>query len=465
MSRDMNGDKPKHKPQKKHTLSEVLKSLQDLIRTDLVTAHAAPAPTASARAPQAPAPSEPDTFNQALDRLDEIITQKIIEPSARTRSTPPEPLLPDEVIEINWEEAFGGEARRDRSDKTMSEAASAETGGTETIELQAIPYEPEAPATPTTTIEPAAESSAVSKPAAELSTIEYSSASSKSAPLTIDMPQTTKQAKAPKNEAATRDANTRGAPSTAADTEQHELFAATSPPETLTLDDVASATLESTEIELMAPADTSELKPESIELTTIEGSTDIPTVVVEYDGGTPESATIELETVDLPAATPAATEQPPAKPKRDQPKPREAERAAAAPAKPDATRAPKKPLELVLDTPPPTAAPLPDVKREAPRKVAPPKPGPIAPKPKAPAPRVPVQQEIPVLKEIAPVGAPPTSLLPSATQARDIAIRVIAKLNIERRKNGEPPLDIRTIERLQLYLADALSKREINKPK
>ena len=52
---------------------------------------------------------------------------------------------------------------------------------------------------------------------------------------------------------------------------------------------------------------------------------------------------------------------------------------------------------------------------------------------------------------------------PDVAQARDIAIRVIAKLNIERRKLGEKPLDIKTIERLQQYLADALSKRALNK--
>src|SRR4051794_848694 len=107
-------DKYKHKPQKKHTLSEVLKSLQDLIRTDLISAQqqatdsSDAAPVEPARAPGAP--TEADSFNQALDQLDEIITQKIIEPVERARSEPPEPLLPDEVIEIDWNEAFGGEA-------------------------------------------------------------------------------------------------------------------------------------------------------------------------------------------------------------------------------------------------------------------------------------------------------------------------------------------------------------------
>jgi hypothetical protein len=74
-------------------------------------------------------------------------------------------------------------------------------------------------------------------------------------------------------------------------------------------------------------------------------------------------------------------------------------------------------------------------------------------------------EEIPVLNEVADISAPTAPTLPAATHARDIAIRVIAKLNIERRKAGEKPLDIKTIERLQQYLADALSKRALNKPK
>ena len=74
-------------------------------------------------------------------------------------------------------------------------------------------------------------------------------------------------------------------------------------------------------------------------------------------------------------------------------------------------------------------------------------------------------KEIPVLNEVADLATPPSAPLPEASQARDIAIRVIAKLNIERRKTGEKPLDIKTIERLQQYLADALSKRALKKLK
>lgn len=76
----------------------------------------------------------------------------------------------------------------------------------------------------------------------------------------------------------------------------------------------------------------------------------------------------------------------------------------------------------------------------------------------------PEQTEIPVLKEIAELAALSSTPLPQPGQARDIAIRVIARLNIERRKAGEMPLDIKTIERLQQYLAEALAKRALNKP-
>ena len=76
------------------------------------------------------------------------------------------------------------------------------------------------------------------------------------------------------------------------------------------------------------------------------------------------------------------------------------------------------------------------------------------------------QEEIPILKEVAQLDTSPhPTPLPEAAQARDIAIRVIARLNIERRKAGQAPLDIKTIERLQKYLAEALSKRALNKPK
>ena len=102
----MTDEKPKHKPQKKRTLEEVLKSLQDLIRTDLMSSPTArklghPSDPAESAAPVSA--DEPDTFHAALQKLNEVITERIVEPIERAHETPPEPLLPDEELEIEWE--------------------------------------------------------------------------------------------------------------------------------------------------------------------------------------------------------------------------------------------------------------------------------------------------------------------------------------------------------------------------
>jgi len=100
----MTSDKPKHKPNTKHTLEEVLKSLHDLIRNDLVSATAA-APAPGADRPPAADPSaaaSADDFSSALDKLDEIITHKIIEPVERARREPPALEVVDD--EIVWDE-------------------------------------------------------------------------------------------------------------------------------------------------------------------------------------------------------------------------------------------------------------------------------------------------------------------------------------------------------------------------
>ena len=70
--------------------------------------------------------------------------------------------------------------------------------------------------------------------------------------------------------------------------------------------------------------------------------------------------------------------------------------------------------------------------------------------------------DIPVLNDIA---APPPSTaagVPSADRARDIAVRTIAKLNIELRKRGERGLDPITIDRLQQLLQEELEQQAAN---
>lgn len=83
----MSDDRPKHKPQKKHTLEEVLKSLQDLIRNDLIAAQGvADQPKPPALGPPSP---RTDSFDTALDTLDHLIDHELIEPVSQARAVPP----------------------------------------------------------------------------------------------------------------------------------------------------------------------------------------------------------------------------------------------------------------------------------------------------------------------------------------------------------------------------------------
>jgi hypothetical protein len=70
---------------------------------------------------------------------------------------------------------------------------------------------------------------------------------------------------------------------------------------------------------------------------------------------------------------------------------------------------------------------------------------------------IPVLEDVvmtPLTLEAEPIAATPP--LPDPQQARDLAIRVVAKLNIEMRKAGGQGLDIKTILRLQALLKEAL---------
>lgn len=72
--------------------------------------------------------------------------------------------------------------------------------------------------------------------------------------------------------------------------------------------------------------------------------------------------------------------------------------------------------------------------------------------------------DIPVLEDIAlpPPGEtpapPPSARRPDPSQAHALAVRVVARLNIELRKSGERPLDARIIKRLELLLREALEQ-------
>ncbi|MFV1997741.1 MAG: hypothetical protein ACC641_06990 [Acidiferrobacterales bacterium] len=67
--------------------------------------------------------------------------------------------------------------------------------------------------------------------------------------------------------------------------------------------------------------------------------------------------------------------------------------------------------------------------------------------------------DIPVLNDV--VAPPPIPGSSTAREAREIAIKVAAMLNIEaRKKGGEPTLDARTIMRLQSLLSQELQERQ-----
>lgn len=67
-----------------------------------------------------------------------------------------------------------------------------------------------------------------------------------------------------------------------------------------------------------------------------------------------------------------------------------------------------------------------------------------------------LDDSIPLLEDEVTPGPPATSLDPK--QARELAIRAIARLNIELRKAGERGLEVKTIQRLQALLREELEK-------
>lgn len=80
------------------------------------------------------------------------------------------------------------------------------------------------------------------------------------------------------------------------------------------------------------------------------------------------------------------------------------------------------------------------------------------PKPKKKKPAVPEQtsllwEDVPVLNEVVVL---PADAAPAPERAREIAVRVVAKLNIELRKAGNATLDPVIIDRLEQLLREAL---------
>ncbi|HEX7044625.1 MAG TPA: hypothetical protein VF203_08415 [Burkholderiales bacterium] len=471
----MTDEKPKHKPQQKHTLSEVLRSLQDLIRADLIPAQEPPPPPRPA-----PAPDEPDSFENALDTLDHLITERIVEPAARAAPAPPEPLLPDETLEIDWGEPEDGAA-------------------TDTADADDTPFEQLAP---DTAIEPVFPGGAEPEPAVDLPEEQVELES-------IDLTAL---------DDAVLELESPGLP---AESTEFDLAK-----ESGLLD--SGGALDPAPFDLPEPLEPeADLEPESFESAAPDPAAGDRSNLrepapprIEPDGQHAFVFPEEPAPPDVAGFDVEPTEQVRASAETDAPnaasEPREAARSdhTVPPTdnRPARAAAASEQRENFADEPPAPAADSrftveytvePAAHTEAPERAVQPSrrmdatgraasdrtvsrearpPERMSQDPKDTTPGREVRgarahdtgtaseagpradgDEIPVLKEVADLRAPPAPPLPDAAQARDIAIRVIARLNIERRKAGEAPLDIKTIERLQQYLAEALLKRGLNK--
>lgn len=487
-------EKPKHKPQKKRTLEDVLKSLQDLIRNDLVSAQPVGQTWRESGRNEkdaGAATNEPDTFNKALFKLDQIINEKIIEPVKRAKETPPEPLLPDEEIEIAWD--VDEPVAQDTAEPSAGDIAEADLAALdraaesfESIEIQPVEPPPgeslEAPnvvAPPEPLVEQEPSLDVVAEPTAEPEPIEEVVAAAlptieetPSEPTEIEVvapPETLEEESidlAPALESVEPpdpqqrfDFNAPAPARAAAPVEPSPPASSPSgaPIPTETSLDARAGRETPSKAPLEVVENPTSSPPEDIETVDLSEEARVAAEKPKKPAEQPEVHAVESSSAgETDTFTVEYTAEPTAR-KTAKPKDPDAETATAThantPAKDDN---PPPPEELVVKEqtpPPPPAEKAPD---EAPEQQG------TTP---APTESMSTPEEIPVLSEIADISAPAAPPLPDVAQARDIAIRVIAKLNIERRKLGEKPLDIKTIERLQQYLADALSKRALNKLK
>jgi hypothetical protein len=541
----MADEKPKHKPQKKRTLEDVLKSLQDLVRNDIVSnqpERQSWRESGREDADSNAAANEPDTFNNALFKLDQIINEKIIEPVERAKETPPEPLLPDEEIEIEWD--VDERIAQHSSELPAGDIAEADLAALdraaesfESIEIQAV--EPpsgeslEAPnvvATHEPLVEQEASLDVVAEPPTEPEPVEEVIAAAPLPAIEETPPEPTEiEVVAPPETLTEESIDLAPAPESVEPPDPQQMFDFNAPTPARTRAPVEPSPPVSspsgmptpTEISLDARASPETLptvaleivenltSPPSEDLAIVDLSEDIPAVPekskesaeqLDVQAEAPSDTrdipktptTVNLEVVENPPSPPSEdTRAVPEKPKEppEQPdvhavEPSSVDKAGAftveftvestarEPAKPkepdaETATAPQTDSPAKDDNPPPPEehvvkeqTPPPPQTEKAPDEAPKPQGTPPAPTKSTNAP-----DEIPVLNEVADISAPAAPPLPEVAQARDIAIRVIAKLNIERRKLGEKPLDIKTIERLQQYLADALNKRALNKLK
>jgi hypothetical protein len=72
------------------------------------------------------------------------------------------------------------------------------------------------------------------------------------------------------------------------------------------------------------------------------------------------------------------------------------------------------------------------------------------------------QDDIPVLDDVVAHPQPEGAAPDESSDPRALAIRAVARLNIERRSRGEPPLEAATIDRLEQILREELERRTQN---
>lgn len=358
--------RPKHKPSPKHTLDEVLKSLQDLIRNDLVDAGASfkHAPAPAARGERATAKTKPAAV-------------RIPSHQARAAATPPvsvdkvldslRDLITHELADAN---AAASVARRPRA----STAARSKPAGPVP---RAAPEKNPNSTTPKTLGTRARTKSQASAPTTANREVDL--------PIEVQEPAETAPATAALKETPTPRSGLRSEFPFNPDSAKASGATHAANESYIDLDALNNTTRppahDDNQVEPLSPAETAPNEPN--EMPSIEAGLDDVTDELEVDG-------IRQELEEIVAAAPP-----------------ESVNWDDIPVLEEIAAHPDEELELTgaagADTPTPLTAP-------------------------APAP----------------------------SQAREIAVKVVAKLNIELRKCGERTLDPRTIDRLQYVLREAL---------
>jgi hypothetical protein len=527
--------RPKHKPNEKHTLDEVLKSLQDLVRGNVLVRTAA-APTANAKsAPPAPPMADMSDIISSLESLlesDLNLEEKVerakaalapvrkgpaapkpipaapapkpaptvaapapvaTKPAAPAKPVAPPP-PPPPMLETEDELVFESDAA---PAETPEPLAFPEEMSDEDIANALADIQFDVDAAPAPEAEPEIVEAA---PAPEPETIAVEAAPPPTLEFTDDeLAELTQKASKPKEPKRPEKTPPRKLELAIV---EGDLSAAPAPAKPTSLDDELAA-IDFTSDATAAPAEPAAADDFEI----IDLSNGVPT---------PSTDEIPMEAAPAPVADDFSVDFKPKKKPPAAPEPEPDDLAPPPWEEDDIQRAePPTPtgevspgglgesIELdlsisgaeefttpVFETDDIDLAPAPDTEIIAP----PPPPEPTvlapAPKPKPPKPAAakPSPKDIPVLKNVAqaapaqatpppappsPPAAPapddftldfaPTTPAKPAAMPQDLnqmAVRVIAKLNIEMRKAGKPPLDAKTINRLQQLLREALEKKQ-----